>query len=591
MGACYKRALMPPGAPTLPRWAVVVLAALCAFVGAYTLYRGAVVTLEYFDGYQFLGTTRRLAGDRTIGEFTLMRPPLLALLDLPAFWLAQRGATANLGYTLFPHLTAALLALFSAWTLFYVYTAALEWRLALLGGTLFVTSRMFLRYGSLTMSDLLSMAFGALAVGLHVRSMNRPTWTRDVLVGVAIGLGATAKYPLLLTGGVVALSEALVAWKRRRLPVRRLIGLATSGLSSAVTLVALLALAYGLGRGAKQLGGLVQAIRVGFTAGTAAVRALAGETRWDNAVMIAATTAWPILVLAVVGLVVLVKDREERDLPFLSWLLGLGGILIATIGHNEVRYLLPAVPALLYFAVRGAEALLRRAPTPAAVGAGVVALALACCWGGARQVRADADPAFRADTARRATLALHQLRRPGGHLRWIGGFSCIYPATRVELPRDEFFDAFNFHGPQMLYFGEPANPIPSLLFADDGDAVVDAGPNCNGLALPAAPPRPWAVQGVRRRPLVAQGLTFTTPEKDVALSVFGGTAGVFLRVTATPPAPTGTQRLLVVRDPGARLVGPVPLEVGGQVALGGHDVGAVQGIDLIELTTVTIPVR
>jgi hypothetical protein len=252
---------------------------------------------------------------------------------------------------------------------------------------------------------------------------------------------------------------------------------------------------------------------------------------------------------------------------------------------------LPAVPALIYFAVRGAEALLRRAPTPAAAGAGVVALVLACSWGGARQVLADADPVFRADTARKATVALHQLRRPGGHLRWLGGFSCIYPATRVELPRDEFFDSFNFHGPQMLYFGESANAFPSLLFADDGDAVVDAGPNCNGLALPAVPPRPWAVHGVRRRSLVARGLTFATPEKDVAVSVFGGTAGVFLRVTAAPPLAAGTQRLLVVRDPGPRLVGPVRFEVGGQIALGGHDLGAVQGIDLLELTTVTIPVR
>jgi hypothetical protein len=561
---------------------------LCALAGAYTLYRGAVVTLEYFDGYQFLAIATRLAGDRSMGSFKLQRPPLLGLLDLPAVWLAQRGAPANLGYTLGPHLTAAVLAVLAAATLFYVYSAALDRRLALLGVALFVTGRLFVRYGSLTMADLLSMAFGALAVGLHVRSMNRPAWTRDALVGVAIGLGATTKYPLLLMGAVVLLSEVLVALKRRRFPARRMLGLVVSGVTSAVTLVTVLALAYGVAMGSHDLARLPLAIREAFTLAMDLARALPGETRWDNTVMIAATTAWPILALVAVGLAALVKDRKERDLPFLAWLVGLGGIFIATIGHNECRYLLPAIPALLYFAVRGAEELLRRAPTPAAAGAGVVALVLAGAWGGARQAWADADPAFRADTPRRAALAMIQLRRPGGQPRWMGPFSCIYPVRRVELPRDEFFDSFNFYGPSMMYFlGQPTTVIPSLLAAGDGDAVVVPGPNCNGLALPATPPRPWTVYGVRRRALVPQGLSFATAEKDVALSLFGGAGGVFLQVNAAPPARTDVQRMLVVRDPAPRLV---PL-VGRAIALGGRDLLAVQGIELLDLTVVTIPAR
>jgi hypothetical protein len=113
------------------------------------------------------------------------------------------------------------------------------------------------------------------------------------------------------------------------------------------------------------------------------------------------------------------------------------------------------------------------------------------------------------------------------------------------------------------------------------------GPNCNGLALPATPPRPWTVYGVRRRALVPQGLSFATAEKDVALSLFGGAGGVFLQVNAAPPARTDVQRMLVVRDPAPRLV---PL-VGRAIALGGPDLLAVQGIELLDLTVVTIPAR
>src|SRR3954469_12630084 len=146
---------MTAEAPTLPRWAVAVLRVLCALAVVYTFYRGAVVTLEYFDGYQFLVTAKWLAGDRASGGFNLVRPPLLALLDLPALWIADHGAPANLGYTLGPHLTAALLAVLSAGAVHYAFTAALDRRMALLGVVLLVTSRLFVRYGSLTMADLL----------------------------------------------------------------------------------------------------------------------------------------------------------------------------------------------------------------------------------------------------------------------------------------------------------------------------------------------------------------------------------------------------------------------------------------------------
>jgi hypothetical protein len=583
---------MPEEAPTLPRWAVAVLGGLGALAAAYTLYRGAVVTLEYFDGYQFLVTAKRLAGDRASGSFNLVRPPLLALLDLPALWLAQRGVPANLGYTLGPHLTAALIALLSAAAIYQAYRAALDRRLALLGLVLLVTGRLFVRYGSLTMADLLSMGLGALAVGWHVRSMGRPSWTRDLLVGLAIGLGAAAKYPLLLMGAVVLLSELLVALSRRRLPARRLAGLAVSGAASALSLLAVLALVQGLGLGLEALARLPLAIREAFLLATGMVKALPGETRWDNAVMIGVTTAWPILVLAVVGLVMLARERQERDLPFLAWLVGLGGILIASIGHNEARYLLPAIPALIYFAVRGAETVLRRLPSPLARGVAVVALALGCAWGGARQAWADADPAFRADTARRAAVALEQLRRPGGQLRWIGGFSCIYPVTRVALPGDEFFDSFNFYGLSMVYFlGQPATVIPSLVGAGEGDAVVVPGPNCNGSALPSTPPGPWLVYGVRRRPLSAQGARYATAEKDLALSAYGGADGVFLRVTAGLPPRAETQRMLVVSDPTPRLVGPVNLASTNEIALGRRDLGALQRIELLDLTVVTVPAR
>jgi hypothetical protein len=579
---------MPGETTTLPRWAATVPAALCALALAYTLYRGAVVTLEYFDGYQFLVTAKRLAGDRATAGFNLVRPPLLALLDLPALWLAQRGAPANLGYTLFPHLTAAVLAVLSALAVLYAYRAVFEARMALVGLALLVTGRLFVRYGSLTMADILSMGLGALAVGLHLRTMQRPTWGRDLLVGLAIGLGAAAKYPLLLMGGVVALAELLVAIKRRQLPLRRVAGLGLSGAAAAGSFGALLVLAYGLGLGWNQLARFPAAVREAFTLATGMVQALPGESRWDNAVMVAETTAWPILALALLGLILLVKERQERDLPFLAWLVGVGGILVATIGHNEARYLLPAIPALIYFAARGTEWLLGRARSPALAGAALVALLVGCSWGGARQAWADADPAFRADTPRRAAQELVRLRRPGGHPRWTGPFSCIYPVRRVPLKHDEFFDAFNFYGPSMIYFlGEPATVIPSLLSAAHGDAVVIPGPNCNVAALPKTAPPPWVVQGVSRRALKGGIGAYATVENDLALSVAVSPRPV-VRVTRGLPPRADGQRFLIVSDPAPRLVGPLPLSTGSEIPCAA---AAVKAVELLDVTVVRVPAR
>jgi len=156
------------------------------------------------------------------------------------------------------------------------------------------------------------------------------------------------------------------------------------------------------------------------------------------------------------------------------------------------------------------------------------------------------------------------------------------------VPRDEFFDSFNFYGPSMIYFlGEPATVIPSLLAAGPGDAVVTAGPNCNGAALPATPPRPWVVQGISRRALKATPGAHATVENDLALSVVPGKRPV-VRVTKGMAPRADAQRLLVVSDPWPRMLGPLPLTTGSEVACNG---AALKAVELLEVTVASIPAR
>jgi hypothetical protein len=586
---CYKRARMRQEAPVLPRWAVRFVGALCAVAAAYAVYRGLVVDLEYFDGHSYLSGTRRLlSGDQSIG-FNLIRPPLVSLLQAPAVWLAQQGAPANVWYGLGPHLTAAALSLLSALAFYFALTAALPAPLALLGVAFLVSGRLFVRYAPFTMADLASMGWAALAIGCYLRAQARPGVRWEVAGGVAIGLGAATKYPLVAMGLVLVLAELLLALARRRLGLRRVAGLALTGLVSFATLVLVLAAAQGLAFGWGSLGQLPASLRQVATT-LSSMGAVGNETRWDHLWLIADTTAWPLLALALLGLGVAAKDRDQRDIVFAAWLLGLGGIFVYTMRHNEARYLLPVVPPLLYFAVRGVGWLLARAPRPAVAGPAVVALAIGCSWGGLRQAWADRDPVFTADAYRQSALALARLRQPGGHLRWVGGFSCLYPVHRLPLPRDEFFDSFHFHGPTIQYFlGEPATVIPGLEAAADKDAVMAGVPNCNTAALPAGPPPPYNLYGVSRRPLSADTTTsYLTATKDLSLSLDTAKQPWVLRVTRGLPAPAAGQlRTLILRDPHPRMLPQLPLATGNEIPLR----GAPTTIELLELTLVKIPTR
>jgi hypothetical protein len=62
-------------------------------------------------------------------------------------------------------------------------------------------------------------------------------------------------------------------------------------------------------------------------------------------------TGWPLLVLAVVGLIIcLGSNRRDNNYVFLSWILSVWATM-TLIGHKEPRYVIYLLPAVIYFAL------------------------------------------------------------------------------------------------------------------------------------------------------------------------------------------------------------------------------------------------
>ena len=120
--------------------AVVALVATCA---VYTLWRGATLQVEYYDGYRYLANASRLLGEDV--SFDQIRPPLLTLLLVPVVALGRLGGPANTALVFGPHLFSAVLSLCTAAAVFVLFAAPCGRRVALVGTLLFMTSRYFLR--------------------------------------------------------------------------------------------------------------------------------------------------------------------------------------------------------------------------------------------------------------------------------------------------------------------------------------------------------------------------------------------------------------------------------------------------------------
>jgi len=548
----------------------LLVVCLVAAVLLYTVHRAVVLRVEYWDGYESLMNARALAGDRAV-RYGPARPPWLALVQVPAVAITSAGTPASVSRLVVPHLVSALLSLLTAGAVFRLYREAFGTTPAALGALLFVGTPLFVRYGAHTMSDVPSAGWAAVTVALYLRARARGTLRPYTSCGLALGCAVLTRYQLVALGAALAAAEGGYALQERRVDVRRWLGLAVcAGMAAVLVLTvhgAVAALLY-----AGDVKRYLAELRSVLTFTDAFAR-LHHESWHDYLGMVPMTVTVPVMLLAGIGLLSAVGAPSAFDLPFLAWLLAVGTTIVLLTAHNEARYLVPVMPALVYFSVRGVQSLVasrRLGRAGALLGAALVSWALAH---GLSQAVHDRDPVFRADVERRAAEALLRSRGPGGRLLFMGALAhTLHTRDPARVPGDEFFDTFHYAPFAVQYFTDERllrigsamddrNTTTTELL--DGDAILKAADTFfeTGTLPPGGVPplEVWRVHlaSFRRAP---DGRF--TPAEDKGISLRADEAG---KVHATAKEDAGTWDVLARDQPDGR---PRPL---GRLAVGPAD--------------------
>jgi hypothetical protein len=445
-------------------WTALGAAAVYTFVRAWRL------KLDYYDTYVYLHNASRLLGEPVGAALDDRRPWLLSELQAPIVALARHLGPGNPWLLRGPHLLNAALSVGALAALVALYRRAFGTTLALVGGALFAAGPAFVHYGANTMTDIGVTGLCALALALHIRAVEARRLRSFALAGLVFGLAAGMKLsaPTFVVAILAMEAASLVelepsesgrARARLRLDPRRRLGLVVEGLATLATFAAIELGAFARFYGSRAWSELRSVSMV-------PPDRLAGERWQDYLPMFVGIVTVPAVFLAAAGALAALARPRRADIPFAAWLVGMGGWVLIRVEHNEARYLLPVVPAALYFALRGVEAALalgaRVGRGGARAAAGVVGLLVAASLaGGVAQAGADADPVFTRDVQGAAARAL-AAGHPGAAPVSLGLYATLTPATPGPFPEDEFWNAFHAAPFELSYLlGEVVAPFPA----------------------------------------------------------------------------------------------------------------------------------
>ena len=471
------------GSPTsTPRPAIATIEACCRaalwlLIGgfaAYAVHRAFTLRIDYWDSFLFLNNARRMLGDPW-ARYTLDKPPLLPILYMPALMTVGTSGTA-VARLIVPHLEAVALAMLAVASVWAALRRPLGQTLALAGALLFMANRVFVHYVAFSLSDIASVGFVAGVYAVWLKARVQPRWSWFTLTGVLIASAVATRYQAATLPFAIAGAELVIALRDRRFNDRRALGFAFAATLGFVLWLLVHKYAYEAVDRPWGARSLLDALEY---AGAGALREYEREAPWQYFRMLPIAVSPIVLGGAVLGLLVAARDRRDEDYLFFFWLVALGGGLFR-VDHNEIRYLMTAFPAMIYFALRTVETVrassVFRKPGRGWLGLSLSVLALAVALVPAvDQAIKDQRPFFFADQYRAAAEWMRNRRVPEARMVWHGRPLTLHPENPMQFEDDEYFNVFHHYAHIVEYFsGGRLEEWPWR--GPDGGRVVRAHP-------------------------------------------------------------------------------------------------------------------
>jgi 4-amino-4-deoxy-L-arabinose transferase-like glycosyltransferase len=309
--------------------------------------------------------------------------------------LAHRFLTSPTEFYVIGRLWSIAFAVGALPVIFLLGRRCFSTAVGLVSASLWAIVPLMVRYGREVRTDSAGVFFVLLSLLLIVRLLDRPSLPNHALAGGSVGLGISSRYflvmlvPVLIAAGVIAI--------RRRAPGATIRGI-TVGLGAALAAFALTTpyffLDWSTARHSLAVENAPSVAHAGFSP--------LGNFRWYLWRSIPATISWPVVLLAVGGVVlVLMRHRAPRRLLLLAaGLLFL--IAISTSKLHWSRWPLPILPVAVLFAayalVVGAtavQAAVGRTVLAPTVVAGLALVSVIPAKGVIVQNRLDARPSTR----------------------------------------------------------------------------------------------------------------------------------------------------------------------------------------------------
>jgi 4-amino-4-deoxy-L-arabinose transferase-like glycosyltransferase len=460
----------PANGASLRALIAIAFVGLLVFEFAALLGVAQVLSLDYFDSFQYLKNARVLAESGSFPieiDYTWRRPPLVPLVQA-MLYPAGEGLSGAVRAFHASHLLAWSFSVVALAAVYLHLRRSVEAMWALLGVVLIALNPIFLHLVPFALVDVPAMLFTILALDGFLRFREARSMQSALLSGLLLAAAMSTKYNLLLLLPCIVGLELVAALFERRSPVRALLDrpfLVT--LVSAVAGWLLLHLAVLMHLEGFSVGAVIEIFRT-----TVGEFAVVSAAVWDDPPTeylqeLFQVTPLLLILVAFVGLGLAFRERRSDDLLHAIWLVAFLSVMSLGIGSKSSRYLLPMLPSLVHLQLRGLgwlhSWLVHRVESrgglaslrwvaPAASAGGLALVLWLPLVQAFQQVRHFDDPVYRTPIVERLVRTIEEGAPAAAPILWRGALHSMYPEDPVFFPHDETFMFYHFGARALEYF-------------------------------------------------------------------------------------------------------------------------------------------